>query len=166
MAKKKLFTSDDFEKTPRTQKNAYIKWIVISISIVIAIITIILSLKGCDSEYDALNTVNNITSESKDTLIAEEVIAKGNDSLNVSLTQTEESSSTNHSTDESQILNETKKQVEGLVTNTEEPSYVETEAYKVIRGDYGNNPERKKKLGNNYQPIQNRVNELKRQGVF
>lgn len=43
---------------------------------------------------------------------------------------------------------------------------VETEAMKVIRGDYGVGQERKDKLGNKYQPIQNRVNELKKEGVF
>ena len=43
---------------------------------------------------------------------------------------------------------------------------VEAEAMKVIRGDYGIGQERKDKLGAKYQPIQNRVNELKREGVF
>ncbi len=43
---------------------------------------------------------------------------------------------------------------------------VEAEAMKVIRGDYGIGRERKAKLGSKYQPIQNRVNELKREGVF
>ncbi len=43
---------------------------------------------------------------------------------------------------------------------------VEAEAMKVIRGEYGIGQERKDKLGAKYQPIQNRVNELKREGVF
>lgn len=43
---------------------------------------------------------------------------------------------------------------------------VEAEAMKVIRGDYGIGQERKDKLGNQYQTIQNRVNELKREGIF
>jgi len=37
---------------------------------------------------------------------------------------------------------------------------------KVIRGEYGIGQERKDKLGAKYQPIKNRVNELKREGVF
>lgn len=45
-------------------------------------------------------------------------------------------------------------------------SDVEAEAMKVIRGDYGNGVERKDRLGSNYQAIQNRVNELKREGLF
>ena len=43
---------------------------------------------------------------------------------------------------------------------------VEAEAMKVIRGDYGVGQERKNKLGERYQTIQNRVNELKHEGVF
>lgn len=43
---------------------------------------------------------------------------------------------------------------------------IEAEAMKVIRGDYGIGQERKNKLGEHYQAIQNRVNELKREGVF
>lgn len=43
---------------------------------------------------------------------------------------------------------------------------VEVEALKVIQGDYGVGQERKNKLGTQYQAVQNRVNELKREGVF
>ena len=43
---------------------------------------------------------------------------------------------------------------------------VETEAMKVIRGDYGVCQERKDILGTKYQTIQSRVNELKREGIF
>ena len=43
---------------------------------------------------------------------------------------------------------------------------VEAEAMKVIRGDYGNNPIRRKNLGPKYREIQKRVNEMKRKGKF
>ena len=43
---------------------------------------------------------------------------------------------------------------------------VEAEALKVIRGEYGIGQERKNKLGNQYESIQRRVNELKREGAF
>ena len=45
-------------------------------------------------------------------------------------------------------------------------SDIEAEAMKVIRGDYGTGLERKLRLGSKYREIQNRVNELKSQGVF
>lgn len=43
---------------------------------------------------------------------------------------------------------------------------VEAESMKVIRGVYGVGRERMEKLGEKYGPIQSRVNELKRKGVF
>lgn len=43
---------------------------------------------------------------------------------------------------------------------------IEAEALKVIRGEYGDGQVRKDKLGNRYEAIQSRVNELKREGVF
>jgi hypothetical protein len=43
---------------------------------------------------------------------------------------------------------------------------VQAEAMKVIRGDYGIGKKRKELLGSKYQTIQNRVNELKSEGIF
>lgn len=43
---------------------------------------------------------------------------------------------------------------------------VEAEALRVIRGDYGVGQERRDRLGVRYQAIQDRVNELKREGAF
>ncbi len=37
-------------------------------------------------------------------------------------------------------------------------------ALRVIRGDYGNNPVRRKKLGDRYQEIQDKVNQMYREG--
>ena len=52
------------------------------------------------------------------------------------------------------------------ITNASVSNDIEAEALKVIRGDYGIGQERRNKLGSQYQAIQNRVNELKREGVF
>lgn len=43
---------------------------------------------------------------------------------------------------------------------------IEAEAMKVIRGEYGTGTERKQRLGDKYAAVQQRVNELKRQGAF
>ncbi len=53
-----------------------------------------------------------------------------------------------------------------LASNANVSNDVEAEAMKVIRGDYGVGQERKDKLGSKYKPIQSRVNELKRKGIF
>lgn len=54
----------------------------------------------------------------------------------------------------------------GSTPAEEVSSDIEAEAMKVIRGVYGTGLERKLKLGSKYHEIQNRVNELKRQGAF
>lgn len=41
---------------------------------------------------------------------------------------------------------------------------VKAAAISVIRGNYGNNPERRRKLGDRYQEIQSKVNEMYRNG--
>lgn len=41
---------------------------------------------------------------------------------------------------------------------------VEDVALRVVRGDYGNNPVRRKRLGDRYQEIQDRVNQMYREG--
>lgn len=43
---------------------------------------------------------------------------------------------------------------------------IEREALNVIRGMYGDGKIRKEKLGSRYQDIQNRVNQLKKEGLF
>ena len=53
-----------------------------------------------------------------------------------------------------------------VASNTNVSNDVEAEAMKVIRGDYGVGQERKDKLGNQYEAIQRRVNELKQEGAF
>lgn len=53
-----------------------------------------------------------------------------------------------------------------VVSSANVSNDVETEAMKVIRGDYGVGQERKDILGTKYQTIQSRVNELKREGIF
>lgn len=50
-------------------------------------------------------------------------------------------------------------------TNVAGNGTVEEEALKVLQGAYGNNPERRRILGANYEAIQKRVNEMYRKGL-
>ena len=69
--------------------------------------------------------------------------------------------------DESHVTTSTKK----FPTSSSEKSDnnvdgdVETNARRVIRGDYGNGQVRKNRLGSSYSEIQGRVNEMYRQGL-
>ena len=166
MAKKKLFTEDDFNKDSKTPKKSHMKWIIIAVIVIMAIIAIILCLKDCNSDNQFIRTEINSTSIPviQDSVAELEAIEEI-DSLDNENFQAKESY------DEQLIATPiTSKELPDKsaepITNTEIVSDVETEALKVIRGDYGNNPQRIKNLGSNYQSIQNRVNELKRHGVF
>lgn len=166
MAKEKLFTPEDFDKEPKTPKKGYIKWIIIAVIGILVILAIIFGLKGCNSDNQSRSTEISSTSVSKmqDSVVALEVV-EDIDSITDGTPQAKESFD-EQTTYKPTISTEPPEKIAESVSNTEAVSNVETEALKVIRGDYGNNPERRKNLGGNYQSIQNRVNELKRQGVF
>lgn len=166
MTKEKLFTPEDFDKEPKTPKKGYIKWIIIAVIGILAILAIIFGLKGCNSDIHSQSNEFSSTSvsEMQDSVVVIEVI-EDIDSIADGTHQTKESFD-EQTTDKSTISIESPEKIAEPVSNTRGDSNVETEAIKVIRGDYGNNPERRKNLGSNYQSIQNRVNELKRQGAF
>ena len=112
--------------------------------------------------------VENISVPS-DTTNSKEAVKEG-----VGETESEVVENSNNNVDESTAMVESVKPTETTtidnaktsVRTTNVSNDVEAEAMKVIRGDYGIGQERKNKLGDKYQTIQNRVNELKREGLF
>ncbi len=74
--------------------------------------------------------------------------------------------------EESPVAEEPKQEIDSKPTlptqDTQKPSApveeVRAAAISVIRGNYGNNPERRRKLGDRYQEIQSKVNEMYRNG--
>ena len=55
--------------------------------------------------------------------------------------------------------------VSTISDSTLDDEYAEQMAWSVIRGNYGNNPVRRQKLGEDYQIIQDKVNEFYRKGL-
>lgn len=94
-------------------------------------------------------TANEEVSQQTETPIQEEV------------TTTEQQAVANTN---NQQLTESAQVTSANVVNVSDDT--EAEAMKVIRGDYGIGKKRKELLGEKYRTIQNRVNELKRDGVF
>lgn len=64
--------------------------------------------------------------------------------------------------DESKIQDDEKVAVIETASST---LNLDEKALSVIRGNYGNNPERRRKLGAEYQIIQDKVNEMYRNGL-
>ena len=169
MTKEKIFSEGDFDKDPKGPKNNKIKWVIAVIAIVVAIVAVVLGLKGCESDNQSKNSENPQTAVATDSnVIVDSVINIESDSVASNDSKIVESTYNN----EVEVSNQnqsskTESEDPEKISNTRDvPSDIEAEALKVIRGDYGNNPQRKSNLGNQYQPIQDRVNELKRQGVF
>ena len=69
--------------------------------------------------------------------------------------------------DESHVTTSTEKSMNTTVEKSDNnvDGDVETNARRVIRGDFGNGQVRKNRLGSSYSEIQGRVNEMYRQGL-
>lgn len=167
MAKDKLFTPEDFDKEPKFPQKNIVKWIVGSFLGIIIIVAIIFGLKGCDSKLESnpveeINLVNGIEEDSIADIPQGENVSVKKENVEV---VPEVFTNRETENDAPQVITATSEQL-AEQSAASVSSDVESEAIKVIRGDYGNCPERKKNLGDKYQLIQNRVNQLKRQGVF
>lgn len=173
MAKEKLFTPEDFDK-PKPKKNKLLKTILLGLGTLCVIglcIWLIISItsdsdKTTGSEMTSVQTrqeslttlenIDNPDSISKENL--EEVKDPTSEQTNEIEEESIQSSQSPGATSNTVL---TSPASDHTISNN-----VETEALKVIRGIYGNVPERKERLGAQYPAIQARVNEMKRQGIF
>lgn len=77
-----------------------------------------------------------------------------------------ESTDTQETTDEQQGNTDTDiRHINDVVASQNDLGTIEEAAISVIRGNYGNNPIRKRKLGDRYQEIQDKVNQMYREGL-
>ena len=161
MAKDKLFTPEDFDKESKKNYRNIIQWIVSGIAILLIVLAIILGIKRCTSDNDIQSQAQPASSS-----VVEEVSMDSIKEDGLEKTQLGNDESLKEEKNEAVSVEEDSHL--SIIENSsiQISSDVEKEAIKVIRGDYGNNPARKNVLGDGYQNIQNRVNELKRQGAF
>lgn len=152
MAKEKLFTPEDFDK-PSGGKNKGLK---IAICIVAGII--IIGLAGW-----AIWSFSNKKEESKEPQPTE---AQDSVATDVEVTTEEETPVPVYESEASDAETTHTTPTKAISASSIVSDDIDSEAMKVIRGDYGNVPERKERLGSRYHVIQSRVNELKREGVF
>ena len=165
MAKEKLFAPEDFDKEPRNTKKKNIKWIAISI-VIIAVVAIVWGV----NEWQSGHLLQSSTHLSNPIVLQNNIDSINSVSQDGSLQSTEVQNVLPN-----KVIQGTEKEEVHQLTNSMPMSStledktitnVETQALKVIRGEYGNNPQRKSILGKDYSVIQNKVNELKRKGVF
>lgn len=169
MAKEKLFTPEDFDK-PKDKSfwQKYKTWILGGATLIMAAVVLCCIFYGKDEQKGGKAIEQEHTAQITEKTEAQVVDAE---SEGVETLTTEEPQKVEN--EESETIpasvaeipkSEVKQEVAAQPANVS--NNVEQEAMNVIRGDYGNVPERREKLGNKYQEIQNRVNQLKKEGVF
>lgn len=157
---------------PEEKKNKNWIWIVLVVIVIILLIWWLLPGESTKSEpIVEEETIEEVTSTAENTeeVSNEAKIPAGGDVV-------EENDNNGESSKPSEAVVNTHEttsvvpQTTNNVATNNAPSVVsndvEAEALKVIRGEYGIGQERKNKLGNDYEAIQRRVNELKREGAF
>ncbi len=166
MAKEKLFTPEDFDKP--TDKKWYqtivakIVFVIIALAIIAAAIICFISGKSDNeahltkSEEASVEAVSSTTlpDENIDPTITEVVAESVHLQEDEAVAKTEE------------IIETTTGPADTQVSASVVEGSTDSEALKVIRGDYGNVPQRKELLGARYTEIQSRVNQLKKEGKF
>lgn len=175
MSKEKLFTPEDFDKPKDISFWQKYKRFIIVIAALLIIVAIVLWCIFCGKTEQKADTVveqeqkeqisnnpepNIHTSETE--AVENETTIDTQDNVNVEVGTAIASDA---ETPKSDVIQEVTSQ-NASVQPVKVSDNVEQEAMNVIRGEYGNIPERREKLGSKYQEIQNRVNQLKKEGVF
>ena len=172
LADKSSIENSTTRPTSDAPKSRKMIWLIIGVIVLCFLGYFIFSKPDNDGQKPVVvedkTEVENISVPS-DTTNSKEAVKEG-----VGETESEVEENSNNNVDESTAMVESVKPTETTtidnaktsVRTTNVSNDVEAEAMKVIRGDYGIGQERKNKLGDKYQTIQNRVNELKREGLF
>lgn len=172
LADKSSIENSTARPTSDAPKSKKMIWLIIGVIVLCFLGYFIFSKPDNDGQKPVVvedkTEVENISVPS-DTTNSKEAVKEG-----VGETESEVVENSNNNVDESTAMVESVKPTETTtidnvktsVRTTNVSNDVEAEAMKVIRGDYGIGQERKNKLGDKYQTIQNRVNELKREGLF
>ncbi len=170
LADKSSIENSAVRPTPDAPKSKKMIWIIIGV-IVLCIIGYFIFSKS-DNDGQKSIGVEDYTEVENNSVPSD--TTNSNDAVKEDVKAAESESVDNSNVNESTTPVESVKPAESTTTvnantsvrTTNVSNDVEAEAMKVIRGDYGIGQERKDKLGDKYQTIQNRVNELKREGLF
>ena len=155
MATNNIFSDQDFEKTPNEKKN---RKPLIYGGIVVGLIAIGAIGYGIwGNDGDEAKTDNPPVAMVSDT---------------TATTSKADSAEVKTNVEANQVVEEPKQEIDSKpiqpTQDVQKPSApveeVKAAAISVIRGNYGNNPERRRKLGDRYQEIQSKVNEMYRNG--
>ena len=159
---KNLFTSDEFQKNNGKKKSPW--GIIVSCLTVIALIGVcIVLMKPDKSDHTDKDTPEEVTE-----FVVSEQTETSSSTDDVTKQQTPTEPADNNPSGGTQTQSTTSQPAKA--TNTSKATGLtgdlEKDALKVIRGTFGNNPDRRRILGDKYQVLQDKVNELYREGKF
>ena len=172
LADKSSIENSTTRPTSDAPKSRKMIWLIIGVIVLCFLGYFIFSKPDNDGQKPVVvedkTEVENISVPS-DTTNSKEAVKEG-----VGETESEVVENSNNNVDESTAMVESVKPTETTtidnaktsVRTTNVSNDVEAEAMKVIRGDYGIGQERKNKLGDKYQTIQNRVNDPDRFAIY
>lgn len=177
----KLPPASEPRQSGSESQNGGKKWLWVVIAVIVVALLAFFLLRGCGKVDDAVvqpATPDPAESESVQPQPAPEAVSPDAATAQSDAAQEQQPESATSQPDEGPAAEPAAEPAEPAVTAepaqpapAAKPSAparsfdgdVEAMALRVIRGDFGNNPDRRQKLGDDYQSIQNRVNELMRQ---
>ena len=159
---KNLFTSDEFQKNNGKKKAPW--GIIAGCLAVIALIGLCIVLMKPDKP----DPTDKDTPEEVTGIVIPEQPEAPSPAEDVTKQQTPTEPADNNASDDIQIQSTTNQPAKATNTSTALglTGDLEKDALTVIRGTFGNNPDRKRILGDKYQELQDKVNELYREGKF
>lgn len=169
--KQKLFQPSDFDKDVTNKKRSHLFSIIIGsgfiVIVLVAIFFFIISPNNVETNSSLAENKNNLTEN-----IVDSTGTDNSHQLNNSDNKEIEEESKTVVAEEPMAKVEEIQKIDNKHSLSSSENYeelpvssIEEQAHKVIRGDYGNGLERKQKLGDKYTVIQNKVNEMYREGL-
>lgn len=167
-------TANPVKPIPEPEEKKKNKWLWIILAIIVVILLIWWVFPGTTTESQPVveeETIEEVTTptENPEEVSEEAEIPAGDDAVDENANNDGISNPSEPVVNNPETIPAAPQSANNVVTNNAQSvvsNNVEAEALKVIRGDYGIGQERKNKLGNQYEAIQRRVNELKREGAF
>lgn len=169
MSKKVIFDPEDFDKPQKKGVNKKLAWGV-GICGALALIGIGgYAFLAPETEKTADDTYMASSSNTQSANKGEELSAESvSDTAKAAIAVETDGSEEERVSDEKSLkTGDVPEESPSLKSNPSQGvESIDKEAMKVIRGDYGDGNARKNRLGERYNTIQKRVNELKQEGVF
>ncbi|MDE5876126.1 MAG: hypothetical protein K2H47_01250 [Muribaculaceae bacterium] len=143
---------------PEKRKGNGRAWLWVICAIVAVVIIVWIMPKSC-TEAKEDNEPSKLT-ETVKTVEADSVATTKTDSVVAAVTTLQEVSEPKGND------KPTTTSVPTVESNSKVGDNVEQEALNVIRGEYGNNPQRRSALGKDYEAVQRRVNQMMKSGKY